>query len=77
MPSLQILGSILPGLNDYRYLSTLERLLGEKPNHPAAVAARKTFDEMVDLKAGTDRNRKVDFEAERAKVVAAILSLLR
>ena len=89
IPSMQILGNILPGLNDYRYLSTLQRLIAEKPAHPAAAEAKKVYDEMVDLKAGTDRNRqavdlgavaddtKVDFNAERAKVAAAIESLLK
>ena len=35
------------------------------------------FDEMMDLKAGTDRGRKVDSEADRAKLAAAIESLLK
>ncbi|HUW57295.1 MAG TPA: hypothetical protein VMZ92_11730 [Planctomycetota bacterium] len=77
VPSMSILGQILPGLNDYRYLSTLQRLLKEKPGHRNAAAARKVFDEMVDLKAGTDRGRQVDFAADRATVVEAITSLLK
>ncbi|HUV38255.1 MAG TPA: hypothetical protein VMY39_01515 [Planctomycetota bacterium] len=77
VPSLQMLGQIQPGLNDYRYFSTLQRLVKEKAGHPNHAAAKKLFDEMVDLKAGTDRNRKVDFEADRAKVAAAIQSLLK
>jgi hypothetical protein len=76
VPSLQILGSILPGLNDYRYLSTLERLLKENPRHANHAKAQAVFDEMVDLQAGADRNREVDFEADRAKVVEAILAML-
>ncbi len=77
IPSTSILCAILPGLNDYRYLSTLQRLVKEKAGAPAAAEAKKVFDEMVDLKAGTDRDRKADFDADRAKVVAAIQSLLR
>ena len=75
--SRQILGNILPGLNDYRYLSTLERLVKEKPNHPAAAEAKKVFDEMLNLKAGADRGRQADFAADRAKVAAAMASLLK
>ena len=67
VPALRMMGQIQPGLNDYRYLSTLERLIKEKPGHPKRAAAKQLFDEMMDLKAGTDRNRKVDFEADRAK----------
>jgi len=77
IPSLSMLGQIQPGLNDYRYFSTLQRLIKEKPGHPNAAAAKKLFDEMMDLKAGTDRNRKVDFASDRAKVAAAIVSLLK
>ncbi|MFQ5810861.1 MAG: hypothetical protein ACE5JM_14690, partial [Armatimonadota bacterium] len=76
VPSLRILGNVLPGLNDYRYLSTLERLLGEKPGHPDHARAKAVFDEMMDLQAGTDRDREVDFEADRQRVVEAILALL-
>jgi hypothetical protein len=77
IPSMQILGHIQPGLNDYRYLSTLQRLIKEKPGHPAAGRAKKLFDEMMDLQAGTDRSKPGDFDADRTKVAEAIESMLK
>jgi len=85
VPSLRLLSEIQPGLNDYRYLSTLQRLLKEKPDHPAAAAAKKTFAEMTNLTAGKDRgvaakraNEGLDaYEADRAKVIEAIKALLK
>jgi len=76
VPSLQILGSILPGLNDSRYLCTLERLLKEKPNNANHAKSQAVFDEMMGLEAGKDRDRQADFDADRAKVVEAITALL-
>ena len=70
-------GPLIAGMNDYRYLSTLERLLKEKAGHPAAGEAQKLFDEMMDLKAGTDRDRAGNFDEDRKRVAAAIAALLR
>jgi hypothetical protein len=67
---------LIAGLNDYRYLSTLERLLREKPGHPAAASAKRLFDELMDLEAGTDRGRPGNFEEDRSRVAAAIEDLL-
>ena len=77
VPSLTLLGEILPGMNDYRYLSTLQRLLKEKASSPAAAEAKKVFDEQVNLTAGKDRPdpKAGTFEADRAAVTKAILSL--
>jgi len=77
VPACSFAGPLLAGLNDYRYLSTLERLLKEKAGHPAAPEAQRLFDEMMDLKAGTDRNRVVDFDQDRERVAAAITALLK
>ena len=79
VPALYLLMQIQPGLNDYRYLSTLERLLKEKANSPAATAARKVYDQQLQLVAGKDRTAPTDptaFESDRKAVVQAILSLL-
>ena len=85
VPSLRFLSEIQPGLNDYRYLTTLQRLLKDKPNHPAAAAGRKVFDAMMALEAGKDRptdarrrkaGRLDEYEADRARVAAAIGLLL-
>ena len=86
VPNIGFLARIIPGLNDYRYLSTLQRLLKEKPNHPAAAAGQALFDKMMDLRAGADRGisedpgdrgRNPDFAADRAAVTAAIEALLK
>jgi hypothetical protein len=84
VPSVSLLGSILPGLNDYRYLSTLQRLLKDRPDHSKAAEARKVFDAMMDLTAGKDVNvyqerrgpRLAEYERDREAVVKAIESLL-
>lgn len=85
VPSLGFLGEILPGLNDYRYLATLDRLLREKPDHAAAATARKVYDEMIALTLGTDcavferrrgEGKLGEYDKDRARIVSAIESLL-
>jgi hypothetical protein len=78
-PSFQILGTIMPGLNDYRYLSTLQRLLKEKADSPNAAAAKKLFDQQVNLVAGKDRPmpKPAALQADRDAVTKAILSLIQ
>jgi len=85
VPSVRFLTEIQPGLNDYRYLGTLQRLLAARPDHPAAKNARAVLDEMLALTAGTDRPRGADrrtaerlaeYEADRAKVISAVRKLL-
>ncbi len=85
VPSLRFLCEIQPGLNDYRYLTTLERLILENPKHAGIGRARKTFNEMMDLEAGKDRpvdarrrkeGRLEEYDADRKKVMAAIRMLL-
>jgi hypothetical protein len=81
-----VLCEILPGLNDYRYLSTLGRLVKEKASSPrqgpqgqAAADAKKIFDEQVNLVAGKDRSgpqTQAGFDADRKAVIKAILSLV-
>jgi hypothetical protein len=79
VPAVDFLRTVVAGLNDYRYLSTLQRLLKEKPDHPAAAQAKKVFDEMMNLTAGKDSRRKgdYDFDKDRAEIAAAIESLLK
>ncbi len=86
IPSLDFLVDVLPGLNDYRALTTLDRLLRENPNHPAAAAAQKVYEEMIALSpGGTDRQvaeirhregKLDDYDKDRARVDSAIESLL-
>lgn len=79
VPSVTLLGRILPGMNDYRYLTTLQRLIKEKSGSPAAAEAKKVFEEQVDLRPGKDRLGPKDdaaFDADRQAVTKAILSLI-
>jgi hypothetical protein len=79
VPSTTLLCEIMPGLNDYRYLSTLGRLIKEKTSSPAAAEAKKIFDEQVSLVAGKDRRgppTQADFDADRQAVIKAILLLV-
>jgi len=86
VPSMSFLSDVLLGLNDYRYLSTLERLLRERPDHPGAAAARKVWEEMMNLTAGKDRQPPASaddpsgvrtYERDRQAVIAAIEGLLK
>ena len=87
-PSVALLGRILPGLNDYRYLTTLERLIkaksagagGGAQDAKALQDAGKVFDDMMNLRAGADRTEPKDvefFDVDRANVVKAIQGLMR
>ena len=58
IPNLSLLSQIQPGLNDYRYLTTLERLVKEKRDLPVAVAAKKVYEEQIGLVAGKDQRRR-------------------
>jgi len=84
VPSIKFLSQIQPGLNDYRYLSTLQRRIAASPDHANAAKARAVWRQMIDLKAGTDRptgarrrkaGKLADYEADRQKVIDAILLL--
>ncbi|MCL2648374.1 MAG: hypothetical protein FWD61_15420 [Phycisphaerales bacterium] len=74
VPSLSFLSQIQPGLNDYRYLTTLQRLAKENGD----AAAMKIFEKQVALIAGKDRQSPEPeaFEKDRKEVVDAILSVL-
>jgi len=76
VPSVNFLGQILPGLNDYRYLSTLQRKVAELPG--GALQGKKLFEELMFLKAGVDRDRDPNpeqFEQDRSQITAALLAL--
>jgi hypothetical protein len=84
IPATDLLIQIIPALNDYRYLTALQQFLAAKASDPAAAGAKKVFDDMMNLEAGKDRNmdgirhktgRLADYEADRQKVIDAILSL--
>ena len=79
IPTVGFLEQIIPGLNDYRYLTTLQRLIKEnESSSPAAAAAQKIYDDQLNLVAGKDRpepGRPAKLDADRQVVVQAILSL--
>jgi hypothetical protein len=86
VPSITFLAEITPGLNDYRYLSTLERLLKEKPEHAAHKQAEEVFNRMVGLLAGKDRevetqrlndNKAGEFDKDVDEIAAAIEAMLK
>jgi hypothetical protein len=77
VPGAYFLSAIMPGINDYRYLSTLERLIKEKPDHPANKQAQEIFQRMIALEAGKDRETKTDFAKDRAELVNAIEAMLK
>ncbi len=92
VPSLQYLSQILPGLNDYRYLSTLKRLIqtprpSPTPDQTRLLAeAQRLYQSMVDLRAGDDRwiaedrTRRTafaEYDQERARVAQAIINLMK
>lgn len=79
IPSMALLTQIIPGLNDYRYLSTLQRLLKERPGSTAANNPNKVFETMVNLVPGKDRGgyeNSASYEQDRKMLVDAISGLL-
>ncbi|MCC6444578.1 MAG: hypothetical protein IT210_14120 [Armatimonadetes bacterium] len=53
IPSIHFERDIRAGIQDYRYMLTLSRLLAKRPNHPAASAARKLLkDKLASFKLG-------------------------
>jgi hypothetical protein len=89
VPSVLFLTQVLPGLNDYRYLTLLQqRLAAAKAKDPAAAGvavAQAIWDAVLALRAGTDKDRHAArskaqelrlYAAERAAVAQAILGLV-
>ena len=77
IPTLHFERDIREGIDDYRYLLTLSRLLKKKPAHPAAAAARKLVDQkMAAFRLGDrDHNAKWptdEFHVYRWKLAQAI-----
>lgn len=84
IPSLSLLQDMVPGLNDYRYLLTLEQACAAHEEEAAAVAGRKLLQEVHALRAGPDartgserarEHQYQSYERERDRVIAAILAL--
>ncbi len=73
---------IRAGIDDYRYMQTLARLVKARPNHPAAPAARKLLDDkLASFRLGErDHNAKwptAEYRAYRLKLAEAIEKLTR
>ena len=47
IPTIHFEREIREGIDDYRYMLTLARLVREKPNHPAAAAGRKLLEDKL------------------------------
>ncbi len=47
IPTIHFERDIREGIDDYRYMLTLARLVREKPNHPAAAAGRRLVDDKL------------------------------
>lgn len=84
IPSMTFLSEIVPGLNDYRYLTTLETKLKSSLNASHHKRAKKTYQTLLKLNPGVDRDegdiRKESeklylYEKEREQVISAILLL--
>lgn len=84
VPSVDLLTEILPGLNDYRYLSLLQRLLRDHPDDPSHDEAQRIFDELMAIEPGNDRDEHskrlerdqlAQYNLDRERIVKAILSL--
>jgi hypothetical protein len=56
IPTIHFEREIREGLDDYRYMETLARLVKEKPNHPAAAAAHKLIADKLASFALGERN---------------------
>ena len=75
IPSVSFLGQILPGLNDYRYLSTLQRKLADQQGSKGALQGKSLFEALMSLKAGVDRDRDQSaeqFQLDRSQIIAAL-----
>ncbi|MDH7570501.1 MAG: hypothetical protein QHJ73_13045, partial [Armatimonadota bacterium] len=74
IPTLTFEREIREGIDDYRYLLTLERRLKQRPNHPAASEARRLLEEkMASFRLGDRAQRTGEVYREfRRKVAEAI-----
>jgi hypothetical protein len=80
IPSIHFDRDIRAGIDDYRYMLTLARLIREHPNHPAAASARQLLeDKLTSFKLG-ERNHNAkwppeEYRAYRLKLAEAIETL--
>jgi hypothetical protein len=77
IPSLHFEREIRAGIDDYRYMLTLSRLLQERPNHPAAPEARRLLEEKLRSFRLGERDHQAkwpieEYRAYRLKLAEAI-----
>ena len=83
IPAVAYLAEDLAGLNDYRALATLTRLVKEKAGTPAAAQGQKILDSVNALEAGKDREAAAAkdpaafYGPQREEVINAIIDLLK
>jgi len=80
IPTIHFERDIREGIDDYRYMLTLARLLRQKPNHLAAAAARKLLaDKLASFKLGErEHDAKwpvAEYREFRLKLAVAIEAL--
>lgn len=64
IPTVHFERDVREGLDDYRYLLTLERLLGEKPDHPFAARAREIVESKLASFALGERDHDARWPSE-------------
>ena len=77
IPSIHFDRDIRAGIDDYRYMQTLARLLRERPNHPFAPTARKLLDDKLASFRLGERNHDAkwpveEYRAYRLRLAEAI-----
>lgn len=80
IPTIHFERDIREGVDDYRYMLTLSRLLQAKPNHPAAANARKLLDDKLNSFQLGERNHNAkwpveEFSTYRLKLAEAVEQL--
>jgi hypothetical protein len=82
IPTIHFEREIREGIDDYRYLLTLSRLVREKPNSPAAPAARRLIaDKLASFKLGEREHDQKwpisEYREYRLKLASAIEAMTR
>jgi hypothetical protein len=82
IPTIHFEREIREGIDDYRYMQTLARLIHDQPTHPAAAAAKKLIDDkLASFKLGErDHDAKwpaEEFRAYRLQLAETIEKLSR
>lgn len=82
IPTIHFEREVREGIDDYRYMVTLARLIKEKPTHPTAAEAKKLLDDKLTSFALGERNHDAkwpvgEYREYRLKLAEAIERLSR